>query len=174
MENLSVLYNKEAIEFATVAREYLSFLETAKNLSKEEFIDKSEKLLPLLYLKGSLLPKIEDFNEDSLEKFVDETIWSHIQQIASAKLDEDDEYVQLQDASVVNSLDYLNIGLSELFADLYQEMGDFIGAYRIGNDDLMLAALFVCKDNFSSYWGIRILVLLKSIHQIKYKIIEEL
>lgn len=168
MENYSVLYNKESIEFVTVAREYLSFMESAKNISKENFIDKSLKILPLLYLKGILLSKVDEFDDEYLEKFVDESTWSYIQQIAAAKLDSDDEYTQIQDLSVVSNMDYLNIGLSEIYADIYQEMGDIIGAYRIGNDDSMMAALHYCQDNFESYWGVRILVLMKSLHKIKF------
>ncbi|MDL2262411.1 DUF5063 domain-containing protein [Bacteroidales bacterium OttesenSCG-928-I21] len=168
MKDYTILYQKEAIEFVTVAKEYLSFMEESKNLSKDNFIDKSVKILPLLYLKGVLLPTICDFDEDYLEKFVDETTWSYIQQIASAKLDDDDEYTQIQDISIVSSIDSLNVGLSEIFADLYQEMGDIIGAYRIGNDESMLVALHYCQENFESYWGIRLLVLLKKLHDIKY------
>ncbi|MDR2009841.1 MAG: DUF5063 domain-containing protein [Bacteroidales bacterium] len=168
MENYSVLYQKESIEFVTVAKEYLAFMESAKNLSKEDFIDKSVKILPLLYLKGVLLTPVEVFDEDYLEKFVDESAWTYIQQVATAKLDSDDTYTQLQDISVVSDMDYLNIGLSEIYADLYQEMGDLIGAYRTGNDESMLAAMYYCQGNFGSYWGIRLLVLLKNLHTIKY------
>ena len=166
MENFSEVYSRESIEFATVAKEFLSFLETAKEQTKESFIDKSVKILPLLYLKASLLSKVEDYDEEYSEKFVDESSWSYIQQVAAAKLEDDDLYVQIQDGGVVNSMDYLNVGLSELYADLYQETGDLIGAYRTGNDQLMLAALADCQQNFESYWGIRLIVLLKSPRQL--------
>ncbi len=169
MEEFSLIYGKESIEFATVAKEFLSFIESAKDMNKDEFLDKSVKILPLLYLKGTLLPIVEEFDEEYTEKFVDEATWSHIQQTTAAKLDEDDEYVQIQDGGVVNSIDYLNVGLSELFADIYQETGDFIGAYRTGVDEIMLAALFYCQQNFETYWGVRTLVLLKSLHSIRYK-----
>lgn len=168
MEEFSLIYHKESIEFATVAKEFLAFMESAKDLSKEEFIGKSVKILPLLYLKGTLLPIVSEFDDEYTEKFVDESAWSYIQQTAAAKLDEDDLYVQVQDAGVVNSMDYLNVGLSELFADIYQETGDFIGAYRTGIDETMLASLYYCQQNFETYWGIRALILLKSLHEIKY------
>ena len=173
MNNESLIFKKEAIEFVTVAKEYLAFLEAAKTMNPDEFLDNSIKILPLLYLKGTLLPNIDDYNEDFAEKFVDEPTWSYIQQAASAKLGENDEYVQIQDISVVNSMDYLNIGLSELFADIYQELGDVIGAYRLAQDETMQASLYSCKENFSSYWGIRVLVLLQNLHQIKHKQTEE-
>lgn len=174
MAQTELIYTKESIEFATVAKEFLAILEAAAKMSKEDFLNTSIKILPLLYLKGELLPEVEDFDDDYTEKFVDESTWSYIQQIAAAKLDEDDNYVQVQDAGVVNSMDYLNVGLSELFADLYQEIGDFIGAYRTGTDEIMLAALFYCRENFKSYWGIRSLVLMNNLHQIKYKTEEDI
>ncbi len=169
MYNTELIYTKETIEFAVVAKEFLSFLESSQASSKDEFIDTSLKILPLLYLKALQLPKVEDFDDDFSEKFVDEATWSYIQQITSAKLGEDDQYVQVQDATVMNSLDSLNVGLSELYADLYQDIGDFIGAFRLGIDDTMLAALFYCQENFKTYWGIRNLILLKNLHEIKFK-----
>jgi hypothetical protein len=169
MDNNTHIYSKESIEFATVAKEFLVFLESAKEITSEEFLNKSIKIIPLLYLKGALLPPVIDCDDDYVEKFVTENTWSYIQQVAAAKLEENDEYVQIQDAGVQNSLDYINVGLSELFADIYQEIGDFIGAYRTGIEETMLAALYYCKHNFESYWGIRALVLLKSLHEIKYK-----
>lgn len=168
MNNFSILYQKESIEFATVTKEYLAFMEAAKDMTTKEFIDTSLKLLPLVYLKAACLPQIEDYNEDYVEKFVDEHLWSYIQQTAAAKLGEDDEYVEIQDVSVVNNVDFLNVGLSELYADLYQELGDFIGAYRLAQEETMLAALFLCNQNFTTYWGIRLLVLLENIHKIKF------
>lgn len=173
MNDKELIYTKESIEFATVAKEFLAFLESASKMKKDDFIDTSVKLLPLLYLKGVLLPEVIEFDDDYTEKFVTESTWSYIQQIAAAKLDEDDNYVQIQDAGVVNSMDYLNVGLSELFADLYQEIGDFIGAYRTGTDEIMLSALYYCRENFKNYWGIRALVLQKSLHEIKFKTIED-
>ncbi|MBN2777801.1 MAG: DUF5063 domain-containing protein [Bacteroidales bacterium] len=168
MNDISKIYNPQAIEFATVAKEYLAFLESAKNMSSEEFLDTSLRILPLLYLKGLNLPQVEDYDEEYAEKFVDEPTWSYIQQTSAAKLGEDDNYVQIQDVSVVNSMDYLNVGLSELFADLYQEMGDFIGAYRLAQEETMQAALYISTQNFSSYWGIRLLVLLENLHKVKF------
>ncbi len=168
MKNYNFVYSKETVEFATVAKEFVAFLEDAKNLSSTNFMDTSLKMLPLLYLKGILLPKVDDFNEDFLEKFVTEADWSYIQQITAAKLGENDEYVQVQDGSLMNSIDFHNIALSELFADLYQDMGDFLAAFRTANDDIILAALFYCRQNFETYWGIRLITLLQHLHRIEF------
>jgi len=48
-------------------------------------------------------------------------------------------------------------------------MADLVGAYKIANDDVMLVALACCRNNFPEYWGVRLLSLLKALHEIKYR-----
>ena len=49
------IYSKNIIEFVTVSAEYCAFIERVPELEKEEFLDKIIKILPLLYLKATLL-----------------------------------------------------------------------------------------------------------------------
>ena len=53
------IYSRNVIDFLTVAAEYCSFLESCDKESDKNFIDKITKILPLLYLKVSLLPKLD-------------------------------------------------------------------------------------------------------------------
>ncbi|NLA23717.1 MAG: DUF5063 domain-containing protein, partial [Bacteroidales bacterium] len=76
--------------------------------------------------------------------------------------------VPLRDASIVSSQDYINISLSELLADVYQDIANFVEAYRIGENNLMLQASYYCIENFASYWGIRVLSLLDHFHRLKF------
>jgi hypothetical protein len=41
MNDNELIYTKESIEFATVAKEFLAFLESASKMTKEDFIDTS-------------------------------------------------------------------------------------------------------------------------------------
>ena len=91
MDEYNVVYQREAIEFVTVAKEFVRLLENACNMTKDDFIDHSVKMLPLLYQKGVMLPEITDYDDNFSEKFVDEATWSYIQQTVSTRLDEDDE-----------------------------------------------------------------------------------
>ncbi|MBO7571140.1 MAG: DUF5063 domain-containing protein [Bacteroidales bacterium] len=169
MDEYNQVYQREAIELVAVAKEYVAFLEKSQEYSKDEFVEQSLKILPLLYLKGVMLPEIEDYDDSFSEKFVDEATWSYIQQSAASRLDEDDDYIQVQDATMMSSMDSMSVGLSEIYADLYQEMADLVGAYRLANDGVMLAALACCRNNFPDYWGVRLLALLKGLHEIKYR-----
>ncbi|MDR2835746.1 MAG: DUF5063 domain-containing protein [Bacteroidales bacterium] len=179
MTNHSILYKKESIEFVAVAKEYLVLLENAKEFQKNDFITNSLKMLSLLYHKVLFVAKIEhcDSNNDCdnafIEKFVNEVHWSYFQNVISEILDEDDVFVQLQDNNIISDSDYMNVPLSELYADLYQEMGDLIGAYKTENEELMIAALNECHENFYSYWGIRTLILLQNLNNLNTKLLSD-
>jgi hypothetical protein len=51
-----VIFDRNVIEFVTVAAEFCGFLERAEGMKRDKFVDTSLKILPLLYLKASLLP----------------------------------------------------------------------------------------------------------------------
>ena len=53
-KNSQVIFDKNAVEFVTVAAEFCGFMECVSDMRCRDFVDKSLKLLPLLYLKASL------------------------------------------------------------------------------------------------------------------------
>ena len=166
IDNLSVLYKKETIEFVVTAKEFLILLENLKASKKSTFLENSLKILSLLYNKSIVLKNPEYDDDSFLEKFVNESHWIYVQNNISEILEDDDIFVQLQDDNIISDSDYINVPISELYADLYQEMGDVIGAFKTENEDIMLAALQCCFDNFKTYWGIRVLLLLENLHKI--------
>ena len=73
MEKYSqVIFDKNTVEFVTVAAEYCGFLERARDMKRYDFVDTALKILPLLYLKATLLPPCEPIGEDEPETFVTE------------------------------------------------------------------------------------------------------
>ena len=47
-----VIFDRNAVEFVTVAAEFCKFLEQAEGVKRSAFVDTSLKILPLLYLKA--------------------------------------------------------------------------------------------------------------------------
>ena len=79
MEQTSqVIFDKNSIEFVTVAAEYCAFIERARGSVKKAFVDTALKILPLLYLKASLIPECEMMGEDDLEVFPKSLIASEL------------------------------------------------------------------------------------------------
>lgn len=70
-----VIFDKNVIEFVTVAAEFCAFLERAESMKRSTFVDTTLKILPLLYLKASMLPKCEMIGDESPETYVTEEIY---------------------------------------------------------------------------------------------------
>lgn len=163
-----MIYSKEAVEFVTVAAEYIRFLESAGKYKKDQFLSISQKLLPLLYLKSALIPEITPILEEDPEKYVTEADWTLIKNEVSRILGDDDIWMIVNEPLMTQEDEGISVCVSECYADIYQDLSDFIQAYRIGNESIMNDALFVCRQNFEQYWGGRLLATLMAIHQNVY------
>ena len=64
-QNSQVIFDRNTIEFVTVAAEYCAFLERSEGKKRSAFVDTTLKILPLLYLKASMLPEVEMLGEEA-------------------------------------------------------------------------------------------------------------
>ena len=53
-------------------------------------------------------------------------------------------------------------------ADIYQDVRDFIFAFQVGHEDAMRQALKTCRDNFETYWGQKLVNVLRALHNVYY------
>ncbi|MCL6103772.1 MAG: DUF5063 domain-containing protein [Bacteroidetes bacterium] len=164
-----LVYSRNVIEFATVANEFCAFTESVNDLTRIDFLGKLQKLLPLLYLKASLLPELdEEEEEDSPEKFVSESDYNFILRKLSSKLGEFDSYPEIFEPGTPLGEANVEANISENVADIYQDLKDFILSYRIGTVEVMRAALRECRNNFEQYWGQRLVNGLRAVHMLVY------
>jgi hypothetical protein len=163
-----VVYSRNVIEFATVANEFCTFAESVSNLPRKEFLGKLQKMLPLLYLKTSLLPALNELedSEDSPEKFVTEEDYNFILRKLSSKLGEFDSYPEIFEQGIALGEANVEANISENVADIYQDLKDFILSYRIGTVEVMRAALWECRNNFEQYWGQKLVNGLRAVHAV--------
>ena len=166
------IYAKNSVEFVTVGVEFCAFLERVQELTQEEFASTSIKLLPLLYLKATLLP-IDDENEDYLdspEHFVTEDDYEFLRENIGRLMGENDAYLVVQSDEMKYSDLPLGASIAEDMADIYQAVKDCIAAYRTEKEDTMRVALTECREEFSSYWGSKLLNALAALHRIYYSL----
>ncbi len=166
--NETIIYNKNTVEFITVAKEYTGLLEKCSAMERNKFINSVLYLLPLIYIKAALLPEVEESESEIYERFVTETQYIYVQEAVSSLLGEHDDYTEVQDASVNRTMDFIHLSISELFADIYQDLGDAVGSFALMDEEIIKIALFVCKENFKYFWGVRLIVLLQNLHRISY------
>jgi len=167
-----LVYSKQVVEFVTVANEYCRFVETAGSMEARDMLGKVQKILPLVYLKATLLPEFDSTEEMFLEKFVSEVDYNYLQQRIMNLLGEHDDYQEVFDRDMSFSEVPLTASISENLADIYQDLKDFVLSYRTGDDFVMQEALWECINSFKNYWGQKLVNSLRAIHTLVYSDID--
>lgn len=169
MEQTSqVIFDKNSIEFVTVAAEYCGFMERVRQTNRTTFVDTALKILPLLYLKASLIPSCEVIGEDDLEVFVTEEEYEWMRMSVAHVLGAQDDYLEVFLPDMAYSDTPIKKCISEDLADIYQDLKDFIGAFQSGLNVTMNDSLCVCKEHFEEFWGQRLVNTMRALHDVKY------
>ena len=167
-----IVYSKNTIEFVTVANEYCKLIESAGSEGARQMLNKAQKILPLLYLKVSILPEFESYEELTLEKYVSEVDYNFLQQRIMNLLGEHDDYQEVFEDGMQYSDSPLTSSVSDNLVDIYQDLKDFIMSYQIGDDLIMQEALWECVENYKNYWGQKLVNCLRAIHSLVYGAID--
>lgn len=163
-------YSKEVIEFVAVAKEYCDFIETSPQMERKDFIQRLQKFIPLVYLKGSLLPSIEIEEEGLTEDFVTEEDYNYLFGEIHRLLGEYDEYLEVFDDHMQYSEAPIVHSIAEKVCDIYQDLKNFISSFRCGVVEVMEEALWQLNNNFELYWGKACVGVLRAVHQVVYNV----
>ena len=163
-----VIFDRNVVEFVTVAAEFCKFLEQTETIKRSTFVDTSLKILPLLYLKASMLPKCETIGNEALETFVTEETYEILRMNLAGLLAEKDDYLDVFVSDMKYSDRPITRNISEDLADIYQDIRDFIFVFQLGLNETMNDSLAVCRENFALYWGQKLVNTLRALHDVKY------
>ena len=167
------IFDKNVIEFVTVAAEFCAFLERAERMKRSTFVDTSLKILPLLYLKASMLPKCETIGDEAPETYVTEEIYEILRINLSGLMGDKDDYLDVFVQDMVYSDQPIKKSISEDLADIYQDIKDFIFVFQLGLNETMNDSLAICQENFGTLWGQKLVNTLRALHDVKYNQEEE-
>jgi hypothetical protein len=169
MENSSEpVYSRNVIEFVAVANEFCKYAEHAGELKGDELLKILQRILPLMYLKASLLPKLEPFFEDGNEKFVTENDWIRIHDNLREKFGTADDYREVFDDKAKETDEAVVSSISENMSDIYQDIKDFLLLYQTGTTEVMNDAIWECRLNFENFWGQKLVNSMRAIHSFLY------
>ena len=163
-----MIFDRNVVEFVTVAAEFCKFMEQAEGAKRSSFIDTSLKILPLLYLKTSMLPECKTIGDEALETFVTEETYEILRMNLSAILAEKDDYLDVFVSDMKYSDQPITKFISEDLADIYQDIKDFIFVFQLGLNETMNDSLAICQENFRLYWGQKLVNTLRALHDAKY------
>lgn len=163
-ENLT--QSKSVLEMITVAHEFCMFMEKAESYSQEDILNYFQKIIPLLYLKGSLLPIIEVADDSYVERYITAETWEIVFNELRNKLKPHDDYWTLEYS---DDTEATKASIADNLTDVYQDLKDFVILYTKNTQTARENAAHECKVHFETHWGIRLLNALKAIHMLKFK-----
>lgn len=166
--NTDPVYSRNVIEFVAVANEFCKYSERASALKGDELLKILQRILPLMYLKASLLPQLTPFFEDGNEKFVTESDWTRINETLKEKFGTANDYLEVFDEKIKESEEPVLSSISENMADIYQDIKDFLLLYQTGTSEVMNDAVWECRMNFENFWGQKLLNSMRAIHKFIY------
>ena len=168
-----VIFDRQTVEFVTVGAEYCKWIEQAEGTPRRQLVDVALKLLPLLYLKASMLPPCETLGDEPLESFVTEESYEVVRMTLADILADRDDYLDVFVSDMKYSDQPITRYISEDLSDIYQDIKDFICLYQSGLNTVMHDALATCQENFRLYWGQKLVNPLRALHEVRYAAPEE-
>ena len=158
------------IEFVAVCKEFCSLVENAPQMKRRDFLSRLQKFIPLVYLKGSLLPECEAGEGGLAEESVTETQYNSLFAALHRMLGEYDEYLEVFDDNMQYSEAPVVHSISEKVCDIYQDLKNFMEVYRCGLTEVMGEALWQLEDSFELYWGKSCAGVLRAVHHAVFRL----
>ena len=107
-----------------------------------------------------------------MEEIVTEEDYNALLATLSRTLGENDEYLEVFDENMQYSETPVVNSISEKLCDIYQDLKNFISAYRSGMIDVIEEALWQLNNSFELYWGKACASVLRAIHLAIYKVVD--
>ena len=169
MEQTDSHYDKNVLEFLTIGVHFCAVLEDAQNSTKQDFISKISKILPLMYVKAQLLPEYDADEMFERETFVDEETYNIIRNNISIIMGGHDDFLEVFVEDMKYSDKPILSTVSENLADIYQDVKNFVMNFKVAaNDDIIFEAVAGCKEDFKFYWGQKLVNVMRPLHELMY------
>jgi len=169
----NLIYSPAVIDFITVSVEYCALVEKLQGVTRKQLLDKVTKMLPLIYVKASLLPTIENEESYNLPEAVTEEDYEYVRRGIWNVLREQDDYLDVFNADMQFSEAPITCSISEDLSDIYQDLKNFVAIYADRNELLMNDAIAKVSENFRDFWGQKLVNAMRPLHEITYTNTEE-
>jgi len=164
MNKLDSLIAPQTKEFVKLCRRYFEYLDKLPDKKISDFWMVQLRMLPEIYSGIYRLPQIDARYSSDVEKFVTEREYNRIFINLVSFIGSLDKFSDFSDLSHPGTMKVINVSLSEMLTDIYQELKDFVLLYEIGTLENMNDAIADCFDSFGQYWGVKLLTATRIIH----------
>lgn len=159
------IYSQSVLDFVRVSTEYCKYIEQCQNSSLADFTRVMRGLLPMVYLKLTLMgdvPEVAGWNDRKLTEEDYDFVRSCVAQIMADKDDFLDVFVE----DFKYSEQPVLCTVSECLADIYQQLRELVETFREGYEEAMEVALAEVVEEFRMQWGQKLLNALRAIHDV--------
>ena len=160
--DIDLIESKHVVELLSISYEFIEFMDKCTKYDKTTIMNYLQKIFPLMYLKGSLIPEIKPSDDSFDERFVTEEEYQHLFVelktifITPCESDHSCECVDESDK------------VSEDLCDIYQDLKDFCTLYSKQLLASQECAIYNAREWFIHRWGIHITQLLVHFHNCLY------
>lgn len=168
------VYSDSVVQFVAFGTAFCYILENESEFDKKGFISSVTRVLAMLYFRATTLPVIiEESIDGELGESVTEELYESIRATISKKLEGSDEYLEVFTEDMKYSDTPVIQFISEDLCDIYQDLKNFIENYKTEELSIMNNSLFLCKQSFETYWGQKLVNVLRALHSLCYAQSEE-
>jgi hypothetical protein len=164
MNNENPVISRQVIEMITVAHEYCLFIEKSDKQTSSDILSFIQKIGPLLYLKGAMLPTDVEADLQYAERHVAEEQWEEVFKNLRKVLKDQDLYYALDE-----NADSHQYSLADNLADIYQDMKDFVMLYQKAPMQSKACAVAELQKLYENHWGIILLKALHAVHIVQFQ-----
>lgn len=164
-ENLEKVKSSTVLELIRVAHEFCVFTEALEKKDITDILSFYQKVLPLMYVKGSLLPLLTDVDPSFNEKFVAEEHWQQVFMNVKSKFGTDEYYWQVDE-----NKEPMKASIAENIADIYQDMKDFVVLFQKNQLSSKENAVLDVRKYLAFHWGPQLTAAMAHIHNLNYAI----
>lgn len=166
MDIEKIIDSSNTKDLVLVASQYCTFIEKIHLFEQPDAMDYLLKIIPLMYIKGLLIPTFDIEDENIASRFITEEEYGIVYVNIKDKLD---QFNYFESFTAFNN-QVETYDLSEMIADIYQDMKDFILLYQKNTFTFQANALWNCRHNFYESWGTTITLILPYLHQLLYPV----
>lgn len=159
------IYSQSVLDFVRVSTEYCKYIEQCQGSSLADFTRVMRGLLPMVYLKLTLMGDVSEvagWNDRKLTEEDYDFVRSSVAQIMADKDDFLDVFVE----DFKYSEQPVLCTVSECLADIYQQLRELVETFREGYEEAMEVALAEVVEEFRMQWGQKLLNALRAIHDV--------
>ena len=162
--------NRKMLNITAYASQYCEAVENAREMEKDEFVERMTELLPQIYGEfAGLSPEdVGVLDYGYYQTYVDEQWYDTIRRNVEMVLGPDDVFLETFEEDMKYSDTPVASSVAECLADIFQPLFNFISIVKESEGQELAGAYVECRENFASYWSQTLCNVLRALNHLRF------